>query len=275
MSENVAQVAFGWRAGPSAMMAPASPSSVCPTIFGIPDVPEVSLSHAVAPSVFHATAARSGRLAPTTRYAPASHRCSGRSVTMASISASASRAWMRSGSRSGGHRSMRRATPSSSIIASADSSCPDVASSTERPDSSRDLPTRQLCLRMSGSDKPCRASEIVRPFSSGPRYLRSVKISGRDILVGSDELADGRREGGVLRDGERIDSEIVLQPRDQDRERQRIEPSFVQRQIVLERSKRDLLFFGDLLHRRENPRSYRHGTPHLSRKAAFRADARI
>src|SRR5258707_8725680 len=251
------------------MIAPASPSSVCPTIFGIPDVPEVSISHSVAPSVFHSTAARSGRLAPTTRYAPASHRCSGRSVTMASISASASRAWMRSGSRSGGHRSMRRATPSSSIIASADSSCPDVASSTERPDSSRDLPTRQLCLRMSVSDTPCRASEIVRPFSSGPRYSRSAKISGGDILVCSDEFADGRREGGVLSDSERINAEIVLQPRDENCERQRVEPGFVQRQIVLERRKRDLLLFSDPLDRRENPRPYRHGTPHLSRKRLF------
>src|SRR5260221_12542277 len=131
------------------------------------------------------------------------------------------------------------------MIASAGSSCADVASSTERPDSSRDLPTRQLCLRMSVSDTPCRASEIVRPFSSGPRYLRSVKISGRDILVGSDELADGRREGGGLRYGERIDSEIVLQPPNQDRERQRIEPSFVQRQIVLERAKGDVRFSGN------------------------------
>src|ERR1700739_4020979 len=164
---------------------------------------------------------------------------------------------------------MRRAMPSSSIIASADSSCPDVASSTERPDSSRDLPIRQLCRRMSVSETPCRVSEIVRPFSSGPRYSRSAKISGGDILVCSDEFADGRWEGGVVRDGERINAEIVLQPRDQDCERQRIEPGFVQRQIVLERRKRDLLFFGDLLHRRENPRPYGHGTPHLPRKGLF------
>ena len=109
-------------------------------------------------------------------------------------------------------------------MASADCSCPDAASSTDRPDSSRDLPIRQLCPRMSVSDTLCRASEIVRPFSSGPRYSRSAKISGGDILVDSDELADGRREGGILRDGERIDPEIVLQPRDQDSERQRIEP---------------------------------------------------
>src|SRR6266403_5608039 len=188
---------------------------------------------------------------------------------MASISASASRAWMRSGSMSGGHRSMRRAMPSSSIIASADSSCPDIASSTERPDSSRDLPIRQLCRRMSVSDTPCRASEIVRPFISGPRYSRSAKTSGGDIFVGSDELADGRWEGGVLRDGERIDAEIVLQTRNQDGEGQRIEPGFVQRQFVLERRKRDLLFFGDLLHRRENPQPYRHGTPTSSEKWLF------
>ncbi len=182
------------------MIAPASPSSVCPTILGGPDVPEVSISHSVARSVFHPTAAGSGRPTPTIKYLPASHR-SGRSVTMASISASASSGWMRSGSRSGGHRSMRRATPSSSIIASADCSCPDAASSTDRPDSSRDLPIRQLCPRMSVSDTRCRASEIVRPFSSGPRYSRSAKVSGGDILVHSDELADGRRKGGILRDG--------------------------------------------------------------------------
>jgi hypothetical protein len=39
----------------------------------------------------------------------------------------------------------RRATPSSSIIASADSDCPDSASYTEQPDRSQERPIAQVC----------------------------------------------------------------------------------------------------------------------------------
>ena len=74
-----------------------------------------------------------------------------------------------SGLRSGGHSSMRRATPSISIMASAEINWPDTASSTERPESSAPRPPRQLCDRISVSDTLCRASEMVRPVSSGPR----------------------------------------------------------------------------------------------------------
>src|SRR4029453_16523870 len=103
-------------------------------------------------------------------------------------------------------------TPSSSIIASADSSCLDVASSTERPDNSQDPPVRQLCSILSASDTLGRASEIVRCFGPAPRYWRNAMMSGGDILVGSDKLTEGRREGCVLGDSEGIDTEYVFRP---------------------------------------------------------------
>src|SRR5207248_11090771 len=86
------------------------------------------------------------------------------------------------------------------------------------------------------------ALPILRPFSSGPRYSRSAKISGGDILVCSDEFTDGRREGGVLRDGERINAEIVLQPRDEDCERQRVEPGLDRKSTRLNSSHRTISY---------------------------------
>ena len=47
-------------------MAPVSPSSVWPTIFGTPEVPEVSISHSVARSVFIFAPLRSGARAAIT-----------------------------------------------------------------------------------------------------------------------------------------------------------------------------------------------------------------
>src|SRR5690348_1836726 len=158
---------------------------------------------------------------------------------------------------------MRRTTPSSSIIASADNSRPDIDNSTERPGSSRARPSRHVCSRMSVSDALCRASEIVRPANSGRRYSRSAKISRGDIFVSPDEIADRQREGRILGHGKRIDTEIVFEPRHQDRKRKRIEARFMEREIILEGRKRDLLLFGDLLHCRENRRSYRHLLPRL------------
>src|ERR1700675_2147420 len=94
-----------------------------------------------------------------------------------------------------------------------------------------------------------RPSEMVRPFSSGPRWSRSVKISRGDIFVGPDEITYRERKSGVLGYRERIDAEVVLKPRDQDRKAERIETGFVQRQLVGERRQGHLLLRGDLLHR--------------------------
>ena len=64
---------------------------------------------------------------------------------------------------------MRRASPSISIMASPDNNWPDIDSSTDRPDSLLRQESRQVCDRMSVSETVCRASEMVRPFSSGLR----------------------------------------------------------------------------------------------------------
>jgi hypothetical protein len=62
--------------------------------------------------------------------------------------------------------------------------------------------------------------------------------------------------GGILRDGERIDPEIVLSRATRIANASRSKPVSWSDRSSSERRKRDLLFFGDLLHRRENLRPY-------------------
>src|SRR4030081_2894883 len=121
-------------------------------------------------------------------------------------------------SRAGGHSSIRRATPSISVAAVAGISLSVPAASTERPETSPRRSVRQVCSRIFVSDTTCRASEMVRPFRAGPRKSRSVKISRGGIFIGPDEVAYRERKGCVLRNGKRIDAEIVFKQRDQDGE---------------------------------------------------------
>src|SRR5436305_1591578 len=118
---------------------------------------------------------------------------------------------------------MRRATPSSSIMARPDRSWSDSLSSTARPDSSGRRPPKIVCLRMSVSDTTSCASDSVRPVSSAPRWSRSAKISRGDIFVGPHEVADRGGERCVLGNREGIDTGLVLEPGDQDREGERVE----------------------------------------------------
>ena len=160
----------GARAGPSAMMAPASPSSVCPTIFGAPDVPEVSISHSVARSVLPCRG-RSVRQAGGDDQLRAGIGPSVRPIGDDGIDLGVrnQRAGC-AGSRSGGHSSMRRATPSSSIMASAGLQ---LVRRRQQHRSAGQLAricrSGQLCRECRSAIRSCRASEIVRPFSSGPR----------------------------------------------------------------------------------------------------------
>jgi hypothetical protein len=79
------------------------------------------------------------------------------------------------------------------------------------------------------------ASEIVRFLLPRRGCSCSEEISGGDILVGFDEFANRRRKRGIVRQRERIDAKIVLQPRDQDRERERVESGVLQRQLIVKR----------------------------------------
>src|SRR6202046_3918228 len=100
---------------------------------------------------------------------------------------------------------------------------------------------------MSVSDAACRASESVRPFSPGSRQSRSAKISRGDIFIGLDEVAYREREACIRRYGKRIDAKIIFQTCDQYRERERVEAGLMQRQIIFQRRKSNMLVSGDLL----------------------------
>src|SRR5579864_3607684 len=102
---------------------------------------------------------------------------------------------------------------------------------------------------MSVSDAERRASEIVRSPKPGSRWSRSAKISRGDIFIGLDEIAYRKREACIRRDGKRIDAKIVFQFCHQDSKRERIEAGFMERQLVFQRRKTDMLLGGDLLDR--------------------------
>src|ERR1700721_1666792 len=105
---------------------------------------------------------------------------------------------------------------------------------------------------MSVSDAACRASESVRPFRPGSRQSRSAKISRGDIFIGLDEVAYRERKACIRRYGKRIDAKIIFQTCYQDSKRERIETGLMQRQIIFQRRKSDMLLGGDLLDRRDN-----------------------
>ena len=125
------------RAGPSATIAPVRPSSVWPTIFGAPDVPEVSISHSVARSVFASRGRTFGQADADDqlRASIASLRPIGDDGIDLGIRKQRSEMDPDRGRAGTAACAGRRRRARSSRAP--DSSWPDAASSTERPDSSR------------------------------------------------------------------------------------------------------------------------------------------
>ena len=68
------------------------------------------------------------------------------------------------------------------------------------------------------------------------------------MLVDFDEVAERHRKGGVLGGRERIDAELILEPRNQDGKAERIETAIREHQILLERRQKLAVLSRDLFH---------------------------
>src|SRR5580700_3577432 len=143
---------------------------------------------------------------------------------------------------------MRRATPSSSISASAVVSWLDVATTTERPASSASRPARVVprarCLAQS------RAARSQKNRSGPASATRSLSDGAllRTIFIHFHEVAERQREHGVLGGRERIDAERVFETRDEHRKTERVQTGIEQHQIVAQRRQRLAVFACDLPH---------------------------
>src|SRR6185312_7649418 len=221
-----------------AATAAVSPARLCTTILGTPVVPDVSSTHSVRTLV----GVGSTRGAICGVQGTQSGKCencgAGPSTITASISAPAIKARRCSGLTSGGKIVSRRATPSSSISASAPVSWLAVATRTERPLSSASRPPSAVPATRSA--RRTRAARSNKNASAGAfaRCARSGSASVRAVLIRLDEIADGDGELHVLGRRERIDAEPVFQARHQHRDTERVEAGIEQRHVVAERGQR-------------------------------------
>src|SRR5579862_977100 len=132
--------------------------------------------------------------------------------------------------------------PSSSIRAKAAVSWSAVATSTERPRSSAARPFRTDPWTSSLKATVTLGPQRKRP-ERFPAALASVQSDDRLLcglccggFIELDKFAHGDRQLGILGVAERVHPERVRDANDDDRETQRIEAGFQQRQIVGKRS---------------------------------------
>src|SRR5437660_9440020 len=244
-------------------MAPARLASVCTTIFGRPVVPDVRRIHSVGcrgvrshpPGVIFGlqvtSASTPGAAAPG----------AAASVTCASTAAVATTYGRCSAGGSGGQRTRRDATPSSSISARAAVSWSLVATRTERSRSSCSRPSRAEPSTRSPSETLASAphSALSERRPTPLDELQSEIRSGGGILVEPDEVAHGHRKLRVLVGIERIDAQRVLEPGDDDGQAERVETRVEKHEIVGQRRERLLLFPGDLFELSDDAAFHGHG----------------
>ena len=204
-------------------MAAVRPASVCTTIFGTPVVPEVSSTHSVR--VRSAGVARGGAIAARRRRMHGNVERAGvggdrRRCTIASISASAITARRCSASQIGrAEARCRRATPSSSISASAAVSWLAVATSTDRPAQFGEPAAEARAARQIGEAARSPSAPQKKRSRGRCRRQRSRRSDVASALRHFRRPSRSRRaspESMTSSDGgERIDAELVLEPRDQ------------------------------------------------------------
>src|ERR1700736_5635800 len=170
------------------------------------------------------------------------------SETIASTPAFAITTGRCSRAKSVGQRIIRRATPSSLMSVSAMVSWSRASTSTQAPSSAARSPPRlEPCTR---SPSATLAPRAWRKRSSPFAAPLSQSRNGCGIFVDPHEVAQRQRERRVVGAGERIEAELIFEPRDQHREAERIETGLEQHQIVGERGKLLVLLLRDLLHLR-------------------------
>src|SRR5215467_8042096 len=196
--------------------------SVWTAIFGTPVVPEVRRIHSE-----RWLSRRSGFTAERLREQVTEQTAPGRlisvvtSETTASISAVAAIAGRYSGARPGGQTTSRRATPSSSISANAAVSWSWVTTNTERPRNSSSRPPRlDPQLRSGIATLPWRSK---RKQPEGSLMVFSTTRSRRRAFVNSDEVTKGDGKLDFLRSGKWIEPQLIFEPSDDDRKKERIQ----------------------------------------------------
>src|SRR6185437_8860457 len=184
-------------------------------------VPEVSRTHCVSSVPCRGAASgKSVALHPMISVPAIASGSAAASKTTASISPAAISPGRCATATPGGHRTSRRATPSSSIMARAATSWSLVRSSTDRP-RSRSKPLPKLEDRTSSPSATLALAPKSEPPAASaspslPPLLCSTNAGRAGSLVEGDEIAESGRKFRVLREGEGVESQVVLEPRDDD-----------------------------------------------------------
>src|SRR5580658_2421575 len=154
-----------------------------------------------------------------------------------------------SGARSAGQSTRRDTTPSSSSIASAARSGSLTARTTERPRSSSSRPPRlelpARAARLTGAADAPNSWPSVLPAALTDSHSEPGLLG--NALVQPDEVAERHGKVDGLVGVERIDPQEVLEPRDDDREAERVEAAIDELEIIGERGELALLLGGNAL----------------------------
>lgn len=184
-----------------------------------------------------------------------------RSETIASASADRTIEGRYSAGKSGGHKTIRRATPSSSISAAAAMSWSVIAMTTELPLSSWQRPPSIDPESRSRRDR--RISALERKGSQASTVLLTASQSEAELFcnmfIKVDEITERYWELSIFRFSKRVDAEGVFKPGYKDSEGKRIQPRVQQFQPVCQRSQPFVLLLGDLLELIYDFRSSIHG----------------
>src|SRR5271169_48792 len=207
-------------------MAPARLAKVCTTSFGCPVVPEVRRIHSVWCSTLRSSLAGAILGLHVMKHATlgTSGPSVGRSDRMASTAAESMTRGRCSNGKSEGQRTRRRATPSSSMSASAAVSWSLVETSTDRPRSSPARPPRHDPRARSPSVTVAPAAKRARP-DRFPRLLTAFQSDAWSlggIFVKLDELSHGHGKARIFGGAEWFYSQHIFEPGDNDRDAQRV-----------------------------------------------------
>jgi hypothetical protein len=151
----------------------------------------------------------------------------------------------RPGEKSGGQITSRAARPSSSISARAATNCDWAPINTDFPANSRRRLAKIVEAPISRPRKAALGASMRKPGRPATSTLR-LGVSARAVFIESNEFSKGLRKIDFLGCGEGVGPEFVLEPGDEDRETQRIEPRFGEDQIISQRSDLLFLFGGDI-----------------------------
>src|SRR5216683_4601974 len=218
------------------VIAPARLAKLWTTSFGTPVVPDVSRIHSVCSPARRSGAPGARVETQVTKHSTpsAAGSVARASPTTASTDAVAMIDGRCSGGRSGGHSTSRRATPSSSISASAAGSWSFIVRSTERPRSSSSLPPRAEPPVKPANATPATALQIHRLDRIPAAFIAWYRETGSacGIFVELNEIPNRHWELYLFVRAERIELQRILKAGNDDGEAQRIEARLQETEII-------------------------------------------